>query len=264
MRQRRHDFDLPGRPVGRNRFDGRFPRKLHVLNVNNLDYDIDPAANVNGIVFNGTGSSVTINSTLGSHIIDISGTGDGIIGVNATSVTINQQGDIRDAFRGINANTTGAGTTINIDSSGKIINAGEAAINAFVDVSGDITIDHTGDIVNALNRGISAETWDGKIDITYNGPSMVTQNGQDIFAKSRATGDVKVTSIADLSSKFGQGIHVESADGKSTVDSTGTITSYNSQSSRSQISPPTSPAMATSRRSITPRSTRKASAQLPT
>ncbi len=156
-----------------------FPSSSTVLNVNNLDSDITPATNGNGIVFVGD-TTVEINSELGNRDIILNGFAEGVIGAAPGDVEINHEGDIRGGFRGVNGNSNSGNVVINVE--GDIKGSDEAAINAYAP-NGTITIDYEGDIKNAENRGISA-FGEGDIDIRQNGD--IKSVNQAIYARCSA------------------------------------------------------------------------------
>lgn len=179
-----------------------FPGSSTVLNVNNLDSDIAPAADVNGIVFVGE-TTVEINSELGNRDIILNGFAEGVIGAAPGDVEINHEGDIRGGFRGVNGNSDNGNVVINVQ--GDIKGSDEAAINAYAP-NGTITIDYEGDIKNADNRGIGAF---GKGDIEIRQDGDIESVNQAIYARS-TEGSIYIDSDGDIDTSSGDGVSAES------------------------------------------------------
>ena len=186
-----------------------FPGSSTVLNVNNLDLDIAPANDVNGIVFVGE-TTVEVNSELGKRDIILNGFAEGVIGAAPGDVEINHEGDIRGGFRGVNGNSDNGNVVINVE--GDIKGSDEAAINAYAP-NGTITIDYEGDIKNADNRGIGA-FGEGDIDIRQEGDIELVN--QAIYARSTA-GSIYINSDGDIDTSSGDGVSAESTGAGETV-----------------------------------------------
>ena len=174
-----------------------------ILNVNNLNSHITPAVDTNGILFDGD-TTVEINSSLGQAYIAITGEADGVLGTAPGAVTINHQGRIFGAFRGINAHSTG--DDVEIDAEGLIYNTTEAAINAYAPAGG-IIIDYAGNIREAHNRGISAIALD---DIEIDHEGQILSVNQAIFAQSSG-GSIDIDSSGYIGTSSGDAIDAEAS-----------------------------------------------------
>ncbi len=193
-----------------------------ILNVPSVSGSITPPVDTNGILFSGA-TTVEINSNVSN--ITINGYGDGVLGVAPGAVDIDHSGNIYNAFRGINGNSTNG--NVIITDSGLIDNATEAAINGYAP-KGSVTIGFDGRITNAQNRGISgvAATTSGTGTVSITSNADITAVNQAIYGLS--VGGTTITSDGNIHSTSSRGISAEASGGVASIDSTGDVESADS------------------------------------
>jgi hypothetical protein len=164
------------------------PNTYTTLNVYDLDANITPANNVDGIYFHrtGAGNAIVINSNTGPFDIIVNGLADGIDAISDAAVTIDHTGDIDASgavFEGILARSTGASTDVMFH--GGIIDAGDSGILARGAAGTTVTTD-PGTTVRGGNGGITAfNGGTGALIVTANGDvEAFTSNGVGINARN--------------------------------------------------------------------------------
>lgn len=179
-----------------------FTGAVTTLRVESLSGDIVPISGIDGIFFDAT-TSATIQASMGTNSIRLSGLSNGIKANALNDIFISNDGTITSAVIGIEGYSTGG--NIRIENSGELFAAEERGISAYTEsATGSAEIINTAN-VQSYDKGLFAFG--------------------DASASVQSTGDITSMPLYN-SSATGRSIDVQSNEGTATATSTGRIKAF--------------------------------------